>query len=181
MTTKTLSSFGLGLKRGDVVLSPDQNNWSKAFNWETSRILAGSENFPKLKLHHIGSTSIHGILAKPVLDILGEVSCLQEADQWKERFEELGYMWKGEYGIQGRRYLVLYDEAKTTAFVHIHIFTTDSPEFQSHLLFRDRLNQNAELRKEYEDLKKNLISNGTPRSQYSEGKADLIQKILKGN
>lgn len=178
MRTEKLSSFGLGLKRGEVVLSPHHKNWSEAFVWESSRILTSSEHLPKLQLYHIGSTAISEIVAKPVLDILGEVSSSIEADLWQKKFEELGYEWKGEYGIPGRRYLVLYDEAKKIAFVHIHIFESNSPEFKHHLLFRDKLNQNPVLRQEYENLKKSLVENGIPREKYSDSKAELIKKIL---
>ncbi|MBC7714830.1 MAG: GrpB family protein [Rhizobacter sp.] len=182
MTTNLFDSCDIGLKRGSIVLSPHSKNWATAFSFESSRIYEVMDAYlPELKLHHIGSTAVKGIVAKPVLDILGEVKKISSVDQFEQIFKNLGYEYKGEYGIPGRRYLTLYSLNKEVAYVHLHIFENSSKEFQTHLDFRDILNQNEELRLEYETLKLLLVESKIPRSEYSDAKADLINKILNSS
>lgn len=171
------SSYGIGLGRGEVKLVPHQDSWKDLFNIESTRLLAKAF-LPEFKLHHIGSTSIIGIQAKPIIDILGEIDRIEKMDQIKDTFMDLGYEYKGEYGIAGRRYLTLYSEDKTTAFVHLHIFESSNEKFAEHLLFRDILNSNVDLRLRYENLKVSLVKKGIPRENYSDAKADLIREII---
>ena len=163
----------LGLPRGSVIITPHNPLWKSAFIEESSRLMA---NLPQLKLHHIGSTAIEGLDAKPILDIMGEVTSVNQADLMKPELENLGYKWKGEYGISGRRYCVLYD--RNIALIHLHILETSSLEFKNHLKFRDRLNQNKSLREEYNNLKHKLINSGLSREAYTDGKTEFIQKVL---
>jgi GrpB-like predicted nucleotidyltransferase (UPF0157 family) len=58
-----------------------------------------------ITLEHIGSTAIPNIVAKPIVDFLGEVTSLKDVDTKKELLEKNGYIWKGEYGIPDRRYI----------------------------------------------------------------------------
>ncbi len=163
----------LGLPRGSVIVIPHNPLWKSAFIEESSRLMA---NLPQLKLHHIGSTAIEGLDAKPILDIMGEVTSVNQADLMKPELEKLGYEWKGEYGIPGRRYCVLYEG--NIALVHLHILESTSLEFKNHLKFRDCLNQNKALREKYNQLKHNLINSGSTREAYTEGKSEFIQRVL---
>ncbi|MBC7430061.1 MAG: GrpB family protein [Bacteriovorax sp.] len=182
MTINLFESCDIGLKRGSIVLAPHSINWATAYSFECSRIYeVMSAYLPQLKLHHIGSTAIKAIVAKPVIDILGEVDVISSVDQFEQIFKNLGYEYKGEYGIHGRRYLTLYSLNKEIAYVHLHIFENGSKEFTSHLRFRDVLNKNEELRLEYEALKLFLVESKIPRSEYSRAKADLINKILNSS
>jgi GrpB-like predicted nucleotidyltransferase (UPF0157 family) len=165
----------LGLKKGELTLVPFNSSWKKSFEEEVLRI---HQLLPNLQLHHIGSTAIKDIVAKPVLDIMGEVENIIEANILRPQFEELGYVWKGEYGIEGRRYCVLYNETQKISYVHLHIFEKSSTKFKQHLFFRDQLNANETLRNEYEELKKTIVASGIPREKYSEAKAEFIQKVL---
>lgn len=104
---EVMESFGLGLSRdGSVLLMDHSACWETAFAFESKRV---REALPSLSLvvHHMGSTSIHTICAKPILDLLVETSTLEAFDGAKSEFEKLGYDYKGEYGIPGRRYCVL--------------------------------------------------------------------------
>lgn len=180
--TIDFSSYNIGLKRGEVALVPHNSEWSSLFLLESSRILSTFNAYlPKLKFHHIGSTAIKDILAKPIIDMLGEIDDIESIDQFRQIFIDLGYEYKGEYGISGRRYLTLYDTKKEVGYVHIHIFESASEEIKKHLLFRDLLNANAELRLEYQKLKLSLVGSNIPRSEYSPGKAELITRILNSS
>lgn len=179
MTINLFESFDIGLKRGAIFLAPHSKNWATIYTLESARIYEFMDaHLPQLKLHHIGSTAIRDIVAKPVLDILGEVDVITSVDQFEQIFKKFGYEHKGEYGIPGRRYLTLYSLNKEIAYVHLHIFESGSKEFKSHLRFRDILNKDEELRITYETLKLLLVESKIPRSEYTNAKADLINKIL---
>ena len=167
----------IGLKRGEVQLFPQHPRWKRLFSDE-AHLVYDQLRIEKLRLFHCGSTSIPGIAAKPVIDMVGSVPSLDELDSKRALLEELGYEWKGEYGIAGRRYVVLYDQQKQTAFVHLHFFSEESPEVEKHLLFRDYLRSNLEAAKDYEDQKLRLVGSQIPRSAYSESKSEKISEIL---
>lgn len=167
----------LGLLRGQVELLAHHPRWKRIFSDE-AHLIYDQLRIEELRLYHCGSTSIPGIVAKPVIDIVGSVPSLAELDLKKEKLEEIGYECKGEYGIAGRRYSVLYDSEKKTAFVHLHLFAHDSPEVEKHLVFRDFLRANKQAAKDYEAEKKRLVASNTPRSAYSESKAETISQIL---
>ncbi len=182
MTINLFNSCDIGLKRGDIVLAPHSKNWATIYTLESSRILeVVAEHLPQLKLNHIGSTAIQDIVAKPIIDILGGVDSIVTMDKYEQIFKNLGYEYKGEYGIPGRRYMTLYSLDKEIAFVHLHVFELNTLEYKNHLLFRDILNKNEELRLEYQFLKQMLVEQKIPRSEYSGAKADLIKKILSSS
>lgn len=178
--TVNLEKFNIGLVRdGTVVLLPHDPRWLEAACNEIERVRQ-KVVLPQTSFHHIGSTSIPGICAKPILDILIIVPEIEEIDQFQKEFENLGYEYKGEYGIAGRRYCVLYDDEKTKGFVHIHAFEAGSLEAKSHLIFRDYLRSHPDKAAEYQDLKRKLLADPEKkRSQYTENKAPFISDILK--
>lgn len=175
----TLEQFDLGLVRdGSVVLKPHNKLWDGAFAFESNRLAKqiGNKGF---LIHHVGSTSVATISAKPILDLLLSVPSLTELDESRGAFETLGYEYKGEYGIPGRRYCVLYNTEKTKGYIHLHAFQNDHVEVSQHLLFRDYLRAFPDVAKQYEDLKQNLLVSNTSRSNYSEAKTPFIANILK--
>jgi GrpB-like predicted nucleotidyltransferase (UPF0157 family) len=168
-----LERAGLGLARdGKVTLMPHNPGWAAAFEREAGR-LAGTA----LRLHHVGSTSVPGLCAKPILDILLTAPSLAELDGHRGRLEALGYAWKGEYGIPGRRYSVLYGPGQLRSYVHLHGFAESHPEAEAHLLFRDYLRAQPVRARAYEEKKLSLRS--LAREAYTEAKAPLIQELLR--
>jgi GrpB-like predicted nucleotidyltransferase (UPF0157 family) len=180
--TINFSLYDIGLNHQELILTPYKENWAKAFSLESTRLLATLNAYlPQLKFHHIGSTSIPGLAAKPVIDIMGEIDNISAIDQFEQIFKDLGYEYKGEYGIPGRRYLTFSSEDKKTVYVHLHIFESASVEVKKHLLFRDILRKNEKLCSEYQDLKLSLVEKGLSRAEYTEAKSDLIYRILTLN
>ena len=165
----------IGLKRDNKVRLVNHNkNWSKVFDVESKRILEALE-IPSLQLFHCGSTAISGIVAKPIIDIVGKVDSLFQLDQQKNRIIDLGYEYKGEYGIKGRRFCILYNEEKTVSYCHLHIYEEGSANFENDILFRDYLNKNFSAAKRYEELKKSL---NLPRDEYTNAKSDIINELI---
>ena len=86
-----------------VELVPHNSRWGQEFAREALALRQALGN-TVLAIHHIGSTAIPEILAKPVIDILYVVPGLAAVDAAAPRMQALGYLAKGEYGIEGRRY-----------------------------------------------------------------------------
>lgn len=174
---KELEQANLGLEHdGSVRLLPHNLLWRRCFSKEAHRIYEALK-IENLKLYHIGSTSIPSIKAKPIIDILGSVRRLEDLDEKQEALKQIGYEYKGEYGINGRRYSVLYNPEKTKGYIHLHIFEDNHTELQKHLLFRDYLRANSTQAKKYEKLKLELVEVNTPRGEYTNKKGKLIAEL----
>ena len=176
----SFNSYALGLPRdGSVVLEPHSHLWAEAFQFESKRLSDGLKR-SDFVIHHIGSTSIPDISAKPVLDLLIEAPSIEAIDSLQSEFEKLGYTYKGEYGLKGRRYCVLYDSEKTKSYVHIHAYEFNDPAIERHLVFRDYLSAFPDAAKEYESTKKRVASDpAISRSNYTEAKAETITRLLE--
>jgi len=94
-------------------------------------------------VHHIGSTSVPGLEAKPIIDLMPLVTSLADLDRDRGPVEALGYRWHGELGIAGRRYCTLED-AGGRRLVQLHFFAGDSPQVRRHIAFRDYLRAHPE-------------------------------------
>lgn len=104
-------------------------------------------------VHHIGSTSVPGLVAKPIIDLMPLVTSLAALDRERPRVEALGYEWRGEFGISGRRYCTLTD-ASGTRIVQLHFFQAESPEAERHIAFRDYLRAHPDVARAYEQEKR---------------------------
>ncbi len=88
------------------------------------------------RIYHIGSTSVPGLAAKPVIDILLEVVDLNKLDELNAEIENAGYTARGENGIQNRRYFTKGGEQRTH---HVHAFVIGDTQIVKHVAFRDYL------------------------------------------
>lgn len=164
----------LGLTSEQLRLSPYEPNWPLLFLQEKERLLASLANYI-LDIQHIGSTSIPGMPAKPILDIGAAVANFEEARHCVPLLEQLGYTYKGENGIARRHYFVKGDPRTH----HLHMLESDSAEWKNHLLFRDYLCANPASANEYASLKQTLATQfATDREAYQEGKENFIQAVL---
>ena len=166
--------YGIGMPLNRIVLSGHNPNWKACYQAVTKEL---QEKISGLEMHHIGSTSIKSIMAKPIIDILGSVDNLQYIDQNIPKFEELGYGSKGEFGIPGRRFFILADDM--ASFVHVHIFQKDDDQVARHKFFRDYIGTNAESAEAYVDLKLGLQKKYEfDKDNYVDGKDSFIKSIL---
>ena len=90
-------------------------------------------------VHHVGSTAVPGLVAKPVIDLLGETGDLATIDAARSALEALGYRWRGENGVAERRYFAWDDPDTGARAVHLHVHAAGDPMIAWHLAFRDRL------------------------------------------
>lgn len=157
-----------------VELSPPHPGWSQSFADEANEIKKIlNENL--IGIHHIGSTSIPHIYAKPIIDIMPVVKDLSQVDALNAQFEALNYICMGEYGIPGRRY---YWKSKSERTHHVHLFQEGSPEIIRHLAFRDFMRKNPDYANAYSWIKR-YLAEAFPYDieNYVNGKASFIQMI----
>ncbi|MBK8985777.1 MAG: GrpB family protein [Chloroflexi bacterium] len=129
-------------------------------------------------LHHIGSTAVPGLPAKPTLDIMPVVTDIAQVDALNPQMAALGYIARGEHGIAGRRYFRKGSDAFHTH--HIHVYQAGSLEISRHLGFRDYLRAHPEAAAAYGRLKTSLAAQyrADPLA-YTNAKADFITEILR--
>lgn len=162
------------MKKVDVV--PHDPRWRDSFEAEAKHIAAAlGENV--VAIHHIGSTSIPDIHAKPIVDVLVEVRDVSELDGRSAAMESLGYQVMGEYGIPGRRYFRRDDEEGVRTH-HVHAFAAGSAEATRHLAFRDYLIAHPADARRYGELKRKLAEEH-PQSMdaYMDGKDGFIKEM----
>jgi len=104
-----------------------------------------------VRAHHIGSTAVPGLAAKPVIDLLLEVLSLSQLDACDAAMRGLGYEPRGEFGIPGRRYYPKGGDRRTH---HVHAFRVGDSHIDEHLAFREYLRAHPEIRDEYARVKR---------------------------
>jgi len=135
-----------------VQLLPHDPLWAEHAEQEAARLLQAA--FPAIvTVDHIGSTSIPGILAKPIIDLMGIGPDLDAIEGARPRLQALGYAWHGEYGLEGRRYCTLTDVATGLRKFHLHCYADGDHSIRRHLAFRDYLRARPAEAHEYERIK----------------------------
>ncbi len=158
-----------------IVVVPHNKHWVDLYAAEAPQIKrALGEN--ALTIHHIGSTAVPGLMAKPTIDIMVEVNHIDKVDACQTAMEKIGYQAKGEYGIPGRRYF-----PKCQGEVHLfhcHVYQTGHPDLTRLLNFRDYLRTHPKAASQYQTLKLALAAQFTWESKkYTAGKTELIAEL----
>jgi len=135
-----------------VIVTPYQSSWPEAFQQAKEQLetIFGDH---LLAIHHIGSTSVPGLSAKPILDILPVVDSLDGIEAFDAAMEQIGYEAKGEFGMPGRRY---YRKGGDNRTHHIHLYADGNPEIMRHVVFRDYLRQHPQEVEAYSTIKERL-------------------------
>lgn len=151
-------------------------NWPNAFEIEKLHLI---EILGSLSpdIHHIGSTSVPGLSAKPIIDILIEVDSVSSLDSFNSQLSQIGYIAKGEYGIPGRRF---FEKGGDSRSHHIHAFQKGSSEAVRHLAFKEYLFNHSQVAVEYSILKKQIAQScNNDIDKYCADKNDFIQYYEK--
>ena len=160
-----------------IVVTDYNPLWADLFEREATQIrqILG-ENCTAI--HHIGSTAVAGLAAKPIIDIMPVVRNLKDVDRVAAEFEKAGYEYMGEFGIPGRRYLRKGGDERTH---QIHIFAeSNTRDIERHLAVRDYLKSHKNICDQYADLKKKLAQM-YPHDieKYCDGKEKFVQQMEK--
>ncbi|ELY3758567.1 GrpB family protein [Cronobacter universalis] len=157
-----------------IALEPYNPAWTARFVAEEKRVREALGDVA-LAVHHIGSTSVPGLAAKPVIDMLVEVSSLKALDALNSAMQALGYTPRGEYGIPGRRYFIKGETVRTH---HLHAFIAASEQVTRHLAFRDYLRRHDDAAREYAQIKFAAArDSGFQSDLYSQLKNDFIARV----
>ena len=160
-----------------IYMIPHSPEWAQEFAREAARITDAVGTGVVADVHHIGSTAIPGIYAKPVIDILLVVNNHAELDANQAAMEVLGYEALGEFGIPTRRYF-RKDNADGDRTHQVHAFKAGSPQIARHLAFRDYMIAHPEEAQAYSDLKRELAARYPDDMEaYMDGKHKFIQEI----
>lgn len=160
-----------------ITVAPYDDHWPQWFQ-EEALVVGEALGDTVVTIHHIGSTSVAGLDAKPLLDMLPVVDSLEEVDLRVGAMEGLGYQSRGEYGIRGRRFFTRFDGPGNPT-VNVHIFQRDHREaIDRHLAFRDFLRAHHAWALSYADLKR-WVAERNPHDieGYMDGKAGFIQSL----
>ena len=164
-----------------IVIANYDPRWPAMFEQERVHILQAIGDW-LVDIEHVGSTSVPGLAAKPIIDIMPGVRSLADAPQIIEPMTRLGYEYIPEYEEQmpGRRYFrkPAGPEFVNRRNVHVHIVETTSDFWRRHIAFRDYLRRHPEACAEYAALKRRLAAEfGSDREGYTEAKTEFITRI----
>ncbi|MCB0063168.1 MAG: GrpB family protein [Caldilineaceae bacterium] len=149
--------------------------WPAAFAAEAERLRALFGD-TVVTIHHVGSTSIPGLAAKPIIDLMPIVRNIEDVDPLTPKLEQAGYRAWGEYGLPGRRFFTKDSGAYRSH--NIHIYEADNPEVDRHLAFCAYLRAHPQRCREYEALKRNAYARHPADIQaYNDAKNDWIKAI----
>lgn len=127
-------------------------NWPSLFE-EEAALIERALGANCVAIHHIGSTSVPGLYAKPIIDMLPVVKNIVDVDRTTKAMEDLGYEAKGEYGIAFRRLFIKSKEIRTH---NVHIYEEGDLEINRHLKFRDWMRSHQDDAQVYAKLKMEL-------------------------
>jgi GrpB-like predicted nucleotidyltransferase (UPF0157 family) len=153
--------------------------WAETFSAEKVRLEAVFADIDA-KIEHVGSTSVPGLSAKPIIDICVGIPRLADAEARVDDMASLGYEYVPEFEaeIPDRRYF-RRPHARPRSH-HVHCCVLGDPIWTRHLLFRDYLRKHPEAATEYAALKRTLADrHRNDRPAYTEAKAPFITRILK--
>ncbi len=161
-----------------VQLMPYDRSWPELF--EVEREALGEAIGPWVigPIHHIGSTAVPGLEAKPVIDILAGVASLEESRACFDSLARLDYLYS-PYLCELMHWFCKPDPRRRSH--HLHLIPVRSERYLAELRFRDRLRDDLRVANEYVALKRSLAQQfGNDRDAYTEAKGEFIRRVLVG-
>jgi GrpB-like predicted nucleotidyltransferase (UPF0157 family) len=170
-----MSSYNsrIGLQRGVVKIVRHRTEWAVLYRIEAEKLknCIGDIAFD---IQHVGSTTVPGL----IIDIAIAVNSREAIYAVVKRLPDIGYIDKGDQGASGGYLLVKESEPDVRTF-HIHVVEKNDVQWQNYIIFRDCLRRDANVRKEYAKLKKNLaLKYPKDRDSYTRGKEQFIRIVL---
>ena len=134
-----------------------------------------------LDIQHIGSTSIPGLKAKPIIDIAIKVKSSDEIQICAKILNRADYINRGDTKGEGG-YLLVKEKIPLVRTHHIHIVSSENPQWKNYLIFRELLKEKKDLREQYLQLKQ-VLQERFPfdRKRYTAAKSQFIQKFIESH
>jgi len=161
-----------------IEVVPPDTTWKENFEAESKRLksIMGANI---IAIHHMGSTAIPGIYAKPVIDLLIEVKEILKTDEQNEVMAAIGYEAMGEFGLPGRRYF-RKNHLPDIRTHNVHVYQVGSPEIARHLAFRDYMIAHPDAAQQYSELKRKLAKQYPQDIEgYMDGKDEFVKIMEK--
>jgi GrpB-like predicted nucleotidyltransferase (UPF0157 family) len=162
----------------NVIVSPYSTEWPQQFSGVRDELLQVFAPVA-IAVEHIGSTSVPGLAAKPVIDALLGADSLADVESKIEALARLDYVYvpKYERELPMRRYFVKSPAGSLR--IHLHAVERGSRIWREHLAFRDALRADAGLRSDYQSLKLGLAERfAGDKAAYTEAKGPFIRTVI---
>ncbi|MDF2542408.1 MAG: hypothetical protein K0S47_2126 [Herbinix sp.] len=165
------------MKTKSVIVLPYDRKWKDAFI-KIKEELDQKIGNDIISIEHVGSTSVEGLAAKPIIDIdiVIEISIF---DQIKTKLESIGYKHEGDLGISGRE-AFKYENKEHLMRHHLYVCDKENEELYKHIVFRNWLKENPDDRDMYSKVKLEMATKyPTDIDAYIDGKSPCIRNIYK--
>lgn len=165
------------MSKMNVKVVEHNSQWSEMFQREAEQI-ADVLGDNLIQIFHYGSTSVPGLKAKPIIDIMPVVRDLELVNTCREAFGNIGYKMFGDSGVPGRIYMEKGGENRTH---HISAYQyDDAKNIINSLAFRDYLRCHPEVCAEYGEIKsKAALKYPTDYRSYCESKRTIVEQIVR--
>lgn len=163
-----------GIENREIRIISYDPAWPTKFELHLG-IIAKALGDVALRIEHIGSTSVPGLAAKPIIDILVVVEDSADESTYLSQLEAAGYLLRVREPHWNEHRMFRTPEKD----VHVHVYSAGCGEIKRNLTFRDRLRTNAEDRSRYEEIKRALANNDWPdMNAYASAKTEVIEGII---
>ncbi len=161
----------------DIVLVDYRDTWPEEFGSEAERLQEAIGPYVTGGIHHVGSTAIPGMTAKPIIDILVGVRDLDSSRGCRELLRPLDY-WYAPYLPEVMHWFCKPSPASRTH--HLHLIPTGSPRYLEEIAFVDYLHAHPETARDYAVLKRQLAQRfRTDREAYTDGKGEFVSEVTQ--
>lgn len=163
-----------GVEKREIRIFDYDPGWPKHFE-KHARVVVGALDDSALRVEHIGSTSVPGLAAKPIIDILVVVPDSADESAYLPQLEAAGYVLRVREPDWNEHRMFRTPEQD----VHLHIYSDGCPEVKRIVNFRDRLRRNIDDRRRYEQTKRELAAmEWFDMNAYADAKTEVIESIL---
>lgn len=163
-----------GVEKSQIEIRDYDSNWPRKF--ETyAKIVSAALGNTALTIEHIGSTSVPGLAAKPIIDILVVVPNSANESAYVTQLEAAGFVLRVREPEWNEHRMFRTPEKD----VHVHIYSIGCPEIERNVVFRDQLRQNRADRIRYEQTKRDLAARDwSDMNEYAKAKTEVIESII---
>lgn len=159
-----------------IIITSYAAEWPERFA-EVAATIRRATGDVALRIDHIGSTSIPGLAAKPVIDIQVSVASFEPFDRLREPMERIGYIWRADNTDLTKRY---FRESPGSPRTHVHVRLRGSWGEQFALLFRDYLRFHPGVATAYAAIKRDLARHySSDRAGYTDAKEPFIWETMR--
>src|SRR4051812_6792406 len=157
-----------------ITIVPYDPTWPARFDAAAAQI-RDALGAVTVRVEHVGSTSVPGLAAKPIVDIQLSVPAFAPESAYRAPLESLGYVFRPDDEPEHRFFYRLGPNGKTS--IHIHVCELGSAWEARHVRFRDFFRADAELAAEYERVKRELAAQFDDGNAYADAKTPFITGV----